>query len=389
MGLISRFMERFARAAAQNRGAAMEARGQLEDAYELYLAAGQGADGARVMLARAQAEADPRRRLALLALAVSCAPPRSDIGHEALTRHGLLALDLLRGSPQSLLAAERASLAAQLESIGKLREAAEVFDSLGDVDNQSRLLAACGAIQELETALDNEEKERRARLAREQAYNFARDLDAVGRRVQAQHACEKWLAQHPEDQDIGALARSIRERIVGGLALAVLLQGERVTLALGQEVVIGRDQCAISLSSPVLSRRHLVLRSNPKGPVLFDPGSRNGTLLAGARIACSLAVGKGLQLSLGGQIPCHIEPWGNGGVKISVAGHLFLAPLGPFHIARWTISPADDSITLSCDDSVAAPVLNGVVCSPPIDLSVGDELRTVRDGPIVLQVLET
>jgi hypothetical protein len=388
MGLINRFMERFARARAPSRGAALEARGQLQEAYELYHATGQGGDAARVMLARAQSEPDPRKRLALLALAVSCAPEPSEISREALTRHGLLALDLLRSNPQSLMVSERAQLAAQLESIGKLLEAAEVFGTLGDVDNQSRLLAACGAIDELETAFSNDEKLRNAHRARELTYGSARDLQAVGRRVPALRACEKWLVQHPDDEDIEALARRIRQQLVVGSAVSARLHGERVTLALGKEVVVGRDQGAISLNAPVLSRKHLVIRSGPRGPEVYDPGSRNGTLLAGARIACNLPIGQGLQLSLGGEIPCRIEPWGNGGAKLSIAGQDFIAPLGPLHLARWTISPTTESVCLTCDISVTPPLLNGIVSSPPIDLALGDELRAVREGPVLLQVLQ-
>ena len=387
MGLIGRFVERFGRAHAATSAAALEARGQLDAAYARYLAAGQGAEAARVMLAQAQAQPDARTRLASLALAVAVSPADSEVGRDARKRHALLALDLFRAAPDGMLSSERVALAQDLESAGMNPEAAEIYGVLGDIDNQSRVLAACGAIDALESALGQDELRRDRRRSREQAWHCAHDLDALGQRLAAIKQCETWLAGHANDEQFASFCRQIRDRLVRGNSLIVQLHGQLRTIALGAEVVIGRDECSICLRTPVLSRRHLVLcRDDAQRAVVQDPGSRNGTLLAGARIGGILAVGSGLDLSLAGQIACRVEPTDNGALLLRIADRTYLAPLGPLRVGPWQISGASDAIRVSTADD-GSLILNGLTARPPIELAVGDELRAQHDGPVALKVM--
>ncbi|MBI5534675.1 MAG: FHA domain-containing protein [Deltaproteobacteria bacterium] len=385
MGLLDSLIERFGRARATSRGSALEAQGRLAEAYELYQAAGQGAEASRVMLAQAESEPDPARRIGLLALAAS-ADPGCAAAQTARRRKALLSLDLLRSRPGSLLESEQRALARELEAAGLQREAAEVFGSAGDLDNQARLLAACGAIDALESALTAEQKERISRRGRQQVWNQATDTIALGQRFDAIRMCESWLAEHPEDDEFRSLARSTRERLLAGPCVEAVLGDEPVVIALGDEVSIGRSDATIVMPSPVLSRKHLELKQSDQGPIVCDLQSRNGTLLAGARLAGPIAVGAGLDLKLGGQIELRVQPRGDGALRLQVAGQTWLAPLGPMKIGPFELKIASERVQVTLGDSREAPVLNGLIANVPIDLCRGDEIRETRDGPILLKV---
>jgi len=383
MGLLNRLLDRLGRARASGRGASLEARGRLEDAFQAYREGGQPAEAARVMVAIAQAESDPSRRLAMLALATSCAPAGSPERADAMRRRAMLSLDLARQSPGSLLPSELRQLAEELEASGVIREAAEVRGMMGDLDSRARLLAACGAIDALESTLAAERDLRTSKTTREQTWNRIRDLAALGRRLEAIALCGQWGADHPADDDVAAFARGLRDKLVRGPCAAVRFEGEPVTVALGCPVTLGRSDSTISLPTPVLSRRHLQFDQGPQGPMVSDLQSRNGTLMAGARIAGPIPVGAGVELSLGGQLPCRVEPFGKG-VQLSLGGQRWLVPLGPLAIGPFEVLQGDECVQLRGP----APVLGTLLADVPVDLCAGDEIRAERGGPLLLEVMQ-
>lgn len=382
MGLLNRLLDRLTRARSSGRGASLEAHGRLEDAFLAYREAGQPADAARVMIACAQAESDPSRRIARLALATSCAPAGSPERADAMRRRALLSLDLVRQSPGSLLPSELRQLAEELEASELLREAAEVRGLMGDLDARARLLASCGAIDALESTLAAERDLRTSRTSREQTWNRIRDLTALGRRLEAIALCEHWGSEHPADDDVAAFARGLREKLVRGPCAAFRLGSEPVTVALGCPVTLGRSDSTISLPSPVLSRRHLQFDQGPQGPRVADLQSRNGTLVAGARLAGAIPVGNGVELSLGGQLPCRVEPFATG-LQLSLGGQRWIVPLGPLSVGPFEVVQGDECVQLRGP----SPVLGTLLADVPIDLCAGDEIRAERNGPVLLEVL--
>ena len=386
MGLLAKLIDRVGRAKAAGRGGSLEAQGRLDEAYEAYRAAGLGQDAARVMLARADAEPDPARRASLLALAAAAAPD-SPAGQHARRRKALLSVDLLRSRPGSLLESELVQLASDLEALALHREAAEVFALLGNLDSQARMLAACGAIDALESAFDDQHRQEASRRSRQQAWNAVGDCIAVGRRLRAIELSEAWLAEHPTDEEFRARARTTRDRMVTGPCFQAEILGDRVVVALGDVVELGRSEGAMVLPSPVLSRKHLQFARGDKGPRVRDLDSRNGTMLAGARLAGPIEVGSGLELSLGGQIPCRIQPRGQG-LRVAVDDASWLAPLGPLQLGGLVVSPGARCVQVSVEPGRTQPVLNGLLADVPIDLALGDEIREDREGPIILRVLD-
>lgn len=385
MGLLGRLMERFGRARASDRGSALEGRGKLDEAYEAYRAAGRWEDAARVMLARAESEPDPVRRASLLALAAAAAPS-SPVGQQARRRRALLWLDLLRSRPGSLLESEQKELARELETLSLHPEAAEVFALLGDHDSQARVLAACGAIDALESAYAAQRSQAASARTRQQAWNEITDRIAVGRRIEAIRQCEAWLVDHPADEEFRTRARTTRDLVVQGPCFEALVRDARVRIALGDVVELGRSEGAIVLPSPVLSRKHLQIVQSEHGPLVRDLQSRNGTMLAGARLAGDLPIGTGLELSLGGQIPCRIDPEG-AGVRVTIDETVWLAPLGPLQLGGLIVSQGASCVQVSAATGRPRPVLNGLLADTPIDLGREDEIREDRNGPAILKVV--
>jgi hypothetical protein len=383
--MLDRLIERLGRARSQ--GGALESQGRLEEAYQWYLAAGQRTDASRVMLARAEAEHDPARRLGLLSLAIA-ADPASPSARQARTRKALLSLDMLRARPGRLMASEQKALAQELEEAGHRQEAAEVYGMLGDLEEQARLLAASGAIDALESTLERERSTRRGQKKRKDAWNTVKDSIATGQRQAAIALCEAWLKAAPSDEEFATLLRKTRERLVLGPCVEGFLGASSVRVALGDTICIGRTDCTITLASPALSRRHLEIARTAGGITVRDLETRNGTLLAGARLASAIEVHGPVELLLGGQIACRIKPSSTvQGVRITINEQSWLAPLGPLQVGPFHLLPGPDCVQLRQGTAASPAVLNGLVANMPIDLCRDDEIRESRDGPVLFKAL--
>lgn len=386
MGWLRRLVQRFDRPDSDDRGARLEASGRLDDAFVAYRDAGRHEDAARILLARAEAEPDLVQRKALMNVVLSHAPAGSAVAAETRKRRALVSLEIARAMPGPGVLSECRAIAADLEAAQLFHQAAEAYALANDTDSQTRMLAACGAIDALESTFEAQRMQDAARREREQQFKAIRDLDAIGRRRDALAACQSWLEKHPRDEDISAFARTIQQRLARPGALRAELDGRPVTLVVDHEVVIGRSDASIAVPSPALSRRHLIVRATSGGALVSDAGSRNGTTLAGARIGADIPVGSGLELLLGGQVPVRIEPWPGGGVCIAVSGELFVAPFGPLCVGQFVVDRAGDVMVLRAPSS-SPPVLNKLTSDAIVDLCWGDEIRQAHDAPILFKVL--
>lgn len=64
------------------------------------------------------------------------------------------------------------------------------------------------------------------------------------------------------------------------------LQGKRLTLPVGKEIVVGREPgCQLMLNSTLISRKHCELKQTPEGIWVRDLGSQNGTYVNDVAIA--------------------------------------------------------------------------------------------------------
>ena len=386
MGLLSRITGRFARSDAGHRGPLLEAQGRMEEAYEAYIADGKTDQAARVLLVRAESTTDPTQRLALLGIAASRAPKDSELLQTARKSAALLRLDMARNAHNLPLRSELADLARQFEQLNMPEHAAESYNLAGDTDNLYRVLAESGSIDALEKLHEKQRLERSLQRERENASNKARDLNAIGARLDCISLCEQWLSEHPEyyDDAIATLSRSVKSRLVQTGIVSVRMGGEPMRLSVDHPFTIGRSGTSLELPSVSLSRRHLQVQQTNGQVVVQDLRSRNGTWLAGAKIDGQLPIGSGMELRLGNQTAVCIEPW-RCGAKLSLAGHTIAASLGPLSIAGFVVQRAASG-TWILSSNGSPPVLNGLTANSTIELCYGDRIYTTRGGPIVFQV---
>lgn len=168
------------------------------------------------------------------------------------------------------------------------------------------------------------------------------------------------------------------------------IDGERVRCALGRDVVIGRGDATIVVTSRAVSRRHVRLFRGADGrPMVEDLGTRNGTSLAGARLSGPIAVGDGLRLEVGTGVPLSLSRKGEA-VLVEIAGEVYVAPLGELLVGSWRIDcegEADTSfVVLRAPAGTPRPVLGSFTLGERAELCAGDSIAIERGGPIKIRV---
>lgn len=375
----------------------MEREGDLAAAAGLYLEAGLPDEAARVLLLRADAEPQPERRIAFCAQAASTAQSE-DLRRRARSRKALMTLDVLRSQKTTRLSAEITAVARELEELGDLEHAADAYALAGDTESEIRTLTAAGAIERLEERFKASDAQTRSVRQLDVTLRRAADLDRTAERRAAIELLQTVLAAN-DDERLGDMARAIRARLLRGPVVDLEIAGVAARYVLGSDVTIGRGDSSILVASRAISRRHVRIRQTHEGPVVEDLGTRNGTTLAGARLSGPIAVGQGVQLDLGGQVPCRIAPAsgppgavaGSAGVVVEVAGERYVAPLGELAAGAWRLvhqaSGEDSFIVLRTPDGAPRPFLGGFELSACVELCAGDEICASRGGPVVLRPL--
>jgi FHA domain len=373
---------------------AAELRGELARAAELFGAAGQPDEAARVMVLRGEGDTDPRARLQHYAQAARLASEASAVQKEARIKRAELLLALAGDAAVSAIARHEVLEAARdLEAVGEPMRAAEAFARAGDKEGEARALQAAGDVERLEFLLSMQQNTERVSRARD---DRAKDVDllvACGKRREALAALEELLTPTatptPDEASLRERANGLRGRKVTAPVVVLDVLGERWVMVLGDEVVIGRTEGAIKVSSSAVSREHLRITREGEDVVVRDLDTRNGTQMRGIKLAGPLAVKDGLDLKLGKEVPLRIAPSKKleGAVEIAVGGEKYVACLGP---ARTGIpglelaAAADGWIELVTKGSHA--YLGDVELVPRATLLVGDAIATTRGGDAALKL---
>jgi hypothetical protein len=162
--------------------------------------------------------------------------------------------------------------------------------------------------------------------------------------------------------------------------------------ALGAAPTIGRGEATIVVASRAISRLHVRLRREKGGAVIEDLATRNGTLIAGARLSGPIPVGAGLRVELGGEIRCELTEEGPG-VVVEIAGERYVAPLGELTVGSWRIdhevAGEDAFVVLRTPPGAPRPFLGGFELAARVELCVGDEIRATRAGEIAIRVVRS
>lgn len=383
----------------------LELGGDLDGAAALYVEAERPEDAARVLLLRADAESDPEKRMVICAQAARVGEG-SEVGAEAKRRKARLNFDLVRSTAGGAMHGELTRVGAELEEVGDWQTAAEAYALAGDREAEIRVLKEAGDIERLEERLrEGSEKARRER-DREQLLRNLRDMDAIAERRRALASAEAWL-ERVDDEQVELEVDRIRSRLLAGPDLTLEVWGVRQRFVLGSELTIGRAHADIVVPSSSISRQHLRLYRADDVAMIEDLGTRNGTMLAGAKISGGLPIGEGLSLELAGRVPCRIEPLSlrraggaspeskrRGGVDtaflLEIGGEVYVCPLGPLVVGEWRITDAHDGdarfVVLRTSKEGQPPVMGSYRLAHEIELCLGDELYEERGGDVVLSV---
>jgi len=373
--------------------AELEESGDLRGAADAYLAAELGDEAARVLMMRADVERSLDKRVALLEHAGRVAVEEK-VRAKARGRRAKLAFEIVKASGAAARS-EILAAAAELEEAGESLTAAEAYHLVGDREGEVRALTAAGAIDELEERLGEDaastHRENRISLSRSRVT----DLDSGGERLRALAEARAALALTSDDR-LDALARTIRLRLARGPTVPLTWASATKTVAFGEAVTVGRGEATIVVATRAVSRVHLRVRRLGDAIVVEDAGTRNGTLLHGARLGAAIPIGEGVSLELGGSVPCEVRPSGEG-VEIVIAGGCWFAPLGPLVVGRWRVGlvasaaatpgALTDPATLVLSSTNEAPAYLGELeAARTIDLCYGDLVSETRGGPAVLGV---
>lgn len=385
MGLFERIFGRGRQARLAYKA---ELRGDLAAAAELYGESGELAEAARIMLLRGDAETEPRLRMVHYTQALATAPEGHVVKDAARVKRAELLVAQLAGG--ALSAASRALLAgaaADLAQAGQAARAAEVFALAGDQEGEAGALAQAGDVERLESVLTSQEARDSAARGYKEVAAQVELLLAEGRRREALAAVDALAAY--DAALAGEKAAEIRGRKAEGPIARVLLRGAPVTLVLGAEVVIGRNEGAIRVASQAVSRQHLRISREGGAAVVRDLGSRNGTQLRSMSLVGAIPIGDGLELQLGKEVRLGARPSPvlSGAIDLELAGTTYVAPLGPAVLAEgWRIEVASDGWVELVSSKDNPAYFGRVVLDPRASLLHGDELSAERGGPCVLKV---
>jgi hypothetical protein len=383
----------------RDRGSAAEARkaelrGDITRAIELWAEANEPEEVARLMILQGDAETDARRRLQHYVQAVGAAPPASLVHKQARIKKAAFTLALAHDSPVSAMTRRDVLEAAKdLEDLGETERAAEAYALAKDTEGQARALMHGGDVERLEALLSGEQSRVALERGRSTAHAEADMLSLAGRRREALAAAERLVQGAPFDREARQRVESLlARRVMAGLC-RVLLSGRPLKLLVAEEVVIGRTEGMLLVRSSALSRRHVAITKKNGAIVLFDLGSRNGTLLRGMRIAGVLPVRDGIEVELGGVVKLKVVPSTlfADAVDVEVGGERYVALLGPalLGIGDWQLAVAPDGWVELVTGAGPDAYEGDMVLSSPTTLVVGDRLAEVRGGRAVLEIVGT
>jgi pSer/pThr/pTyr-binding forkhead associated (FHA) protein len=286
------------------RAIAAEAAGDYTEAARAYALAGEHAKVAEMHLLRAERSGSPESKLQELRAAVRWAAPEEADGRAARRRIARALLEWARASglisdADRQVVREAAALFAES---GDHAGAGECHELVGDEMAAADAYQRAGDVERLESVLSREESRRKRSLHVADAFDEYKLLLAGGDRDLALAALRTCVDSAP-DAEKAAFRRTLEEleRRLLTAATVVLREGKSDVRYVGAfPVVLGREPvCHVVLRDAGISRRHAELVSVEAGFAVRDLESKNGTTLAGVRIAGMLPLGGAGEIGLG------------------------------------------------------------------------------------------
>lgn len=366
-----------------------ELRGDLAAAIDQWAAGESPEDVARVMLVLGDAELAPDARMKRYTQAVAVAPPGTDIHRQARVRRAELIVAITHGEALSGVAKRDLLLAAkEFEECNEPEKAAATYARLKDVEGEARALAQAGDVEMLERVLTGEQEKDRLAREKRRLFSEAEILAASGDRRGAVACFSDLLKVAPNDPVATDRLQMLNGRKKRGPRVDLIVDGSPWSVILGNEVVIGRTEGSLLISSSAVSREHLKIVRVGSDVQILDLESRNGTQMRGMPIRGAMPIHDGVEITLGREVPIRISPSVRmpGAIDIEALGTVYIAPLGPLALPMgWTIDSASDGwLTLAIDRTPA--FLGGVATKEAVSLLVGDAFSKGRGEEPCLRV---
>ena len=300
------------------RAVAAEAAGDYAEAARAYALAGERVKVAEMHLLRAERAPSPAAKLHELRAAVRWAEPDEAEGKSARRRvaralFGWARSGTVVGDPEKLVVREAAQLFADT---GDFAAAGECLEFVGDELAAAEAYQKGGDLERLENVLAREELRRKRTTRIHDAFEEYRLALAGGERDRALEAIRQ-CAEAPlptgkeaaESMHERSSYQRLREELEGRLIAdgAVILGTGAVGHTRARRyvgrfpLVMGRDaSCQLTLRDAGISRHHAEVVAHDDGSfALRDRDSKNGTTLAGVRIAGELPLGGESDIGLG------------------------------------------------------------------------------------------
>lgn len=295
--------------AGYRQGRRSEAKGDYRQAAAHYAEAGLPEEAANALLFLAVRTTDDAEREGLYEDALRWLEDEDEKRKEVLGQLGLAILrqhrDAVRLSGEDERRLERA--VGLLEAAALHSDAATACEILGDTDGAVRNLQEGGDVDRLEALLATQHGSARQERALRRRLAEHEMAFAVGARREALAALREAVELAPGDDGLRRRLRDIEKRGLGEGAVLLEVGEERMLVARGPRLVLGRD-ATMTVRGASVSRRHVRLELGDGGVVLEDLGSRNGTLVRGVPLAQKLTLSGPSEFGLGEDVQVRVEP---------------------------------------------------------------------------------
>jgi hypothetical protein len=205
----------------------------------------------------------------------------------------------------SLLKSRVEKCADALLSAGEVEHAGMLLSRIGKKQRAAELFVAAGAIDELEEAHAKlEEEEGGERLSARLSYERFEGLFVVGLRVQALEALEQAQRHWPDNPVYEEIVDSFASRLQREHTTLLVEGGgksRRVHVTRRFPLVVGRkEDAALRVASPLVSREHVEVVSSGGGLVLRNLQGPESTTVDGAPVERSSDLGSSGHFELSG-----------------------------------------------------------------------------------------
>ncbi len=363
--------------------------GEWERASQLWLEAGNPSEACAVLLAAAEVERDPQKRLAWLARASLCAPVGSSEKSTVLTKRAQFLLAIAGdGTLDRALRFDLDETAALLVDAAQYDLALTVFQRTENRTGIERALTASGSFEELDYLLREEQANGESARSLRTSLEEAESLILAGDR---RGALALLVATKADSSAVTTLVNRLTRGRAQVAPASLKVDGSPKRIWFDALLVIGRGEGQLRLPHAAVSRRHLEITKAGARPIIRDLKTRNGTYVQGLPIAGPMAIEGRLEVALGREAIVVLTPEEDGSLRVEAAGQCAFASFGPYVVDNiGTLQPSSDGQWLELHSPSGVILQNGdgeYQTNPVVTLLSGDTFVRNRGDEPALVVL--